>query len=138
MERVPEATQVARAECLEETLKAGIPVFKVDKLRPWLEKRMGVSLTQSNNLVQAYLPPLKLKEHKTLMSEFRGELIGVYHDGTTHNGESFCIVFRACKSGFVFKVCCVRVHWLRGSMSADQISATLITTIASEMQACTP
>ena len=43
-------------------------------------------------------------------------------------------MFRACKKGFKFRVCAVRVRFLRGSMSADQISAELIDTIASHMQ----
>eukprot|EP00966_Prymnesium_polylepis_P215386 4988211-Prymnesium_polylepis.1 len=97
LSRVPKETQAVRGECLEEILKAGIPVAKIDKLRPYLERRMGISLTHSNNLAKKYIPPLKLKEEKTLRAEFKGELIGVYSDGTTHNGESFVIVFRACK-----------------------------------------
>eukprot|EP00966_Prymnesium_polylepis_P229767 5316338-Prymnesium_polylepis.1 len=95
--RIDQETQVARAECLEEFLKAGVEVAKVDKLRAYLERRMGVALTETKNLMSTYLPPLKLKEEKILKSEFKGEFVGCYHDGTTQNGESFCIVFRACK-----------------------------------------
>jgi hypothetical protein len=133
--RVPEQTQLARAEALEEVLKAGIPAAKIDKLRPYLERRMGISLTQSNHLCTTYIPALKIKEEKILRNEFKGELIGVYHDGTTHQGESFAIVFRACLPGFVFRICCVRLRFLRGSMTADQISSELIECIASHMQA---
>eukprot|EP00966_Prymnesium_polylepis_P020702 476409-Prymnesium_polylepis.1 len=103
-------------------------------MRPWLERRMAIDLTQSNHLAGTYIPPLKLKEEKTLREEFQGEFIGCYHDGTTHNGESFAIVFRACKPGSVFRVCVVRVRFLRGSMTAPQISAELIDCIASHMQ----
>ena len=132
--RVPEEAQLARAECLEEVLKAGIPAFKIDKLRPYLERRMSISLSHSSHLTRTYVPALKLKEEKTLRSEFKGAFIGVYHDGTTHQGESFAIVFRACLPGFVFRVCCVRLRFLRGSMTADQISAELIDCIAAHMQ----
>ena len=118
-----------------QTLKAGIEVSKIDKLRPYLERGMGMSLQRSDEMVRTYLPPLKLKEENKLKAEFKGELVGVYHDGTTHNGESFAIVFRACLPGFVFRVCCVRVRFLRGSMTADQISSELIDCIASHMQA---
>ena len=59
MEKTPLETQKDRAECLEETLKAGIPVAKIDKLRPYLERRMGISLTRSDELSATYLPPLK-------------------------------------------------------------------------------
>ena len=134
MDRVPHETQAARAECLEEWLKAGIEVAKMDKLRAYMERRLGISLTQRNHMVTQYLPPLKLKELKTLMSEFKGEMIGVYHDGTTCNGEAFCIVWRAVLPGFIFRICCVKVAFLRGSMTADQISAELIKCIASDMR----
>eukprot|EP00966_Prymnesium_polylepis_P257565 5950216-Prymnesium_polylepis.1 len=132
--KVQKETQVARAECVEEVLKAGIPVYKIDKLRPYLERRMGISLTGSQHLSQEYIPPLKLKEEDRLRSDFKGELIGVYSDGTTHNGESFVIVFRACKKGFHFLICAVRVRFLRGSLTADMISAELIDAIASHMR----
>ena len=59
--RVPMDTQVARAECLEEFLKAGIPIAKINKLRPWLEKRMGVSLCRADEMAATYIPPLKIK-----------------------------------------------------------------------------
>ena len=134
MDRVPKETQAARAECLEEFLTAGIEVVKINKMRGYLERRMGVSLTESRKLMNQYLPPLKLKELKTLKSEFKGELIGVYHDGTTHGGECFTIVFRACLPGFIFRICCARVRFLRGSMNANQISAELIDCIASYSQ----
>ena len=135
LSRVPEETQLARAEALEEVLKAGIPALKIDKLRPYFERRMGISLTGANHLCETYVPALKMKEEKILRNEFKGEFIGVYHDGTTHHGESFAIVFRACLPGFAFRICCVRLRFLRGSMTADQISSELIECIASHMQA---
>ena len=57
-----------------------------------------------NDMCKTYIPPLKLKEEKILRSEFKGEFVGVYHDGTTHQGESFAIVFRACLPGFIFRI----------------------------------
>jgi hypothetical protein len=127
------AVHTDRAECVEEILKAGIPIGKIDKLRPWLERRMCISLTQSNHLSTEFIPPLKLKEENSLRALFKDEFVGVYSDGTTHNGESFVIVFRACKPGFRFVVKAVRVRFLRGSMKADQISAELIDCIATHM-----
>lgn len=135
---VTEDTQVARGEVLEEFLKAGVEPRKLDSLRPFLERSTGVSLTGRSHMMQTYVPPLKLKELKTLKAEFAGELVGVYHDGTTHCGESFAIVYRACKPGFVFRVCCVRVAWLRGSMTADHISSVLMDTIIGQMGVCAP
>ena len=71
--RVPEQTQLARAEALEEVLKAGIPAAKIDKLRPYLERRMGISLTESSHLCRTFIPALKMKEEKILRNEFKGE-----------------------------------------------------------------
>ena len=88
MELTPMEMLKDRAECLEETLKAGIPVYKIDKLRPYLERRMGISLTRSDELSATFIPPLKLKEEKLLRDEFKDEYVGVYSDGTTHCGES--------------------------------------------------
>ena len=94
LEGVPRAAQLLRAETLEEILTAGIEVSKIDKLRSWIERRMGFQLTRSDALMNEYLPPLRIKELNTLRSEFSGDdvFIGMYHDGTTHNGESFAQV----------------------------------------------
>ena len=81
-----------------------------------------------------YIPALKLKEEKALKAEFKNEFVGVYHDGTTHNGESFAIVYRACKPGFQFRISCVRVRFLAGSMTASQISAVLLDCCVAFMQ----
>ena len=91
---MPRAAQLLRAETLEEILTAGIEVSKIDKLRSWIERRMGFQLTRSDALMNEYLPPLRIKELNTLRSEFSGDdvFIGMYHDGTTHNGESFAQV----------------------------------------------
>lgn len=134
LEQVPEETQIKRAECLEEFLKAGVEVLKLDALRPYLERSAGFSLTGQQHMMTTYLPPLKIKEEKQLRAEFKGEFVGVYHDGTTHHGESFAVVYRACKPGFVFRISCVRVDFLRGSMSAAQISSTLLHICCVHMQ----
>ena len=134
MTQVPQNVQVLRAEALEEFLKAGVEVLKLNELRPYLERISGISLTGRQHMVSTFLPPLKVKEETTLRAEYKNEFVGVYHDGTTHNGESFAVVYRACKPGFVFRICCVRLHFLRGSMTADQISTTLLQTCAVHMQ----
>ena len=87
-------------------------------------------------MMRTFVPPLKLKEEKLLKAEFKNELVGCYHDGTTHNGESFAVVYRACKPGFVFRICCVRLRFLRGSMTAPQISSILLDTCLAFMQVC--
>jgi hypothetical protein len=68
--QVPETVQVIRAELLQEMLRAGIEVKKVNKIRGWLERRMSVPLLDADNLVRQYIGPLALLEHKTLLDEF--------------------------------------------------------------------
>ena len=50
MTTVSNETQADRAECVEQFLAAGIPLAKIDKLRPWLQRRMSISLTASSHL----------------------------------------------------------------------------------------
>jgi len=99
-ERVPEPVQVARAEMLQWLMAAGIEVKKVNKLRCWLEGRMGIPLLSDNNLISQYLGPLKALETSTILAEFKDEFVGVYHDGTTYLEEAFCIILRCVNKDF--------------------------------------
>jgi hypothetical protein len=128
---VPEETQLARAECLEEILKAGIEPHKIQKLRPWLERRMHFSLVAGNRLMETYFPPLQLKERRLLTDSFKDAFIGCYHDGTTHEGELLSIVYRAVQPGFKFAIKLVRMPHLEKSLNADHIKALLHSTISS-------
>ena len=85
--------------------------------------------------MREYLPPLQLKEHNTNRDSLKGQFLGVYHDGTTHLGESFAIITRHVTPQIKFKLTAIKVSWLRGSLSADQISAELVNALASEMGA---
>ena len=134
LETVPEDTQLFRAETLEEFVKAGVEVLKLDALRPFLERISGQALVGRQHLMTQYLPPLKLAEEKRVKDEFKNEFVGVYHDGTTHSGESFAVVYRTCKPGFLFRISCVRVHFLRGSMKATEISSVLFKTCGIAME----
>ncbi len=53
--QVPETVQVIRAELLQEMLRAGIEVKKVNKIRGWLERRMSVPLLDADHLVRQYI-----------------------------------------------------------------------------------
>ena len=101
---VPEDTQLARAECLEQIIKTGIEPPKIDKLRPWLESRMQTSLVGKSHFMETYFPPLQLKERRLLTDSFKDAFIGCYHDGTSHEGELLSIVHRAVQPGFKFAI----------------------------------
>ena len=101
---VPEDTQLARAECLEQIIKTGIEPPKIDNLRPWLESRMQTSLVGKSHFMETYFPPLQLKERRLLTDSFKDAFIGCYHDGTSHEGELLSIVHRAVQPGFKFAI----------------------------------
>ena len=129
---VPEDTQLARAECLEQIIKAGIEPQKINKLRPWLESRMQIYLVgKSHPMLETYFPPLQLKERRPLTDSFKDTFIGCYHDGTTHEGELLSIVYRAVQPGFKFVIKLVRMPHLEKSLNADHIKAILHSTMQS-------
>ena len=61
LQQVSEETQIARAEFLEEHLKAGVEPYKLDTaLRPYFERTCGLHLVSRQHLVTTYMPPLKI------------------------------------------------------------------------------
>ena len=70
-----------------------------------------------------------IKRHKEVEDVFKDEDIGLYHDGTTHCGESFAVVGRTVKENFDIIERALKVHWFRGSMCNTEITASLINTL---------
>jgi hypothetical protein len=70
---VPEKVQVIRAEFLQQLFHVGIEITKVNKLCPWLERHMGVSLLDDDKLVKQYLGPLQLLKNNTLLEEVKDQ-----------------------------------------------------------------
>ena len=90
---------------------------------------MSVPLLDRNHLVPQYIGPLALLEHNTLLDEFKDEFIGVYHDGTTYMGETFCIIFRCVQADFTFVLRVVKLEFLAASMNNKQMSSVLMDSI---------
>ena len=128
-ETISETTQIFR-ELLEEWMDAGIEVNKISNMREFTERKVNDTLSNAKELMRKYFKPLELemKEHELLKSAMMDQFLGVYHDGTTHNGESFCICVRFVTEDFKVHEC-IRVSFLRGSMSAEQITAELVETL---------
>jgi hypothetical protein len=95
---------------------------------------MSVPLLDCNHLVPQYIGPVALLEHNTLLDEFKDEFIGVYHDGTTYMGETFCIIFRCVKTDFTFVLRAVKLEFLVASMNNKQISSVLMDSICHHMR----
>lgn len=107
-----------------------MPANKLNRLRPWLEQRIGHTLTRSDHLVSTYISPVALKKLQKTQREVKGQLIGVAVDGTTHNGESFCIIVRwLCNETAKVKRRAISIKWYRASMINTEISAAIISDI---------
>ena len=89
---------VFRYRTTEACLAGGVPLAKVDKLRPLLQ-RAQFALTASTNL-GTYIPKIEKAELKLLCSEMHEQLIGISFDGTTRLGEAINTTARWCTSGF--------------------------------------
>ena len=84
---------------MEEFLKAGIPIRKIDRLRPLLEKN-GYRLTSSANLGQ-YIALIFKQEVAKIKKELsvpgEGEMtrdVSVIFDGSTRQGEAIAVIVR--------------------------------------------
>ena len=83
---------------MEEFLKAGIPIGKVDRLRPLLEKN-GYRLTHSAHLGQ-YVSLIfkqeveRIKKELSLPGEDMTRDVSVIFDGSTRQGEAIAIILR--------------------------------------------
>lgn len=132
---VAKETQLFRADTLEAFLRAGVEVNKINLLRHFLERRCGHRLIHTCHLMNQYLGPLQLKELATVRGEIQDQLFSIYHDETTHNGESFAQISRTCTMDLDIQLRCYNVKWLRNSLKAHEIAAVVISGIAKEARA---
>jgi hypothetical protein len=101
--RLEAGTHEFRVEILDAAVNAGIPIAKLDALRPVLQKRAKLTLTSESQMRQ--LVPVLV----TMRSKVTGEWIavpgnfGVTFDGTTRGGEMFAITCRRI-NGETFEV----------------------------------
>lgn len=89
---------VFRYRTVEALLAAGIPLEKLDILRPLLQ-RSGYSLTDTSNM-KMFIPKIEEKESKRLSAELAGNFISIAFDGTTRLGEAICVTGRWCSASF--------------------------------------
>lgn len=105
---LPMNEQAFCAEVVEDFLKAGIPIYKIDTLRPLLEKH-GSRLTHSSHL-RDYIPHILKKEIDQVKKEIASPSnnsepsdgtcaqktrdLSVIFDGSTRQGEAIVIIVR--------------------------------------------
>ena len=91
--------RVFRFEVVETLLLAGIPISKIDYLRPLFEK-YGHSLTASTHM-KDIIPSVLTKEQEKLKAELQEvKEVSVIFDGTARLGEALAIVVRYIKQDF--------------------------------------
>ena len=96
---LPLIERAYRQEVVEEFLKAGIPIHKIDALRPLLEKN-GYRLNGSSNLGQ-YISLIfkqgteRVKQELSSPGSADGTRdVSVIFDGSTRQGEAIAIIVR--------------------------------------------
>ena len=112
---------VRRANVVETFLKAGIPLSKVDYLRPLLESGYG-RLTYSTHMAQL-IPFLHCKEEDELKKEISGApYVAVIFDGTSRLGEALAVVLRYVDADLKIHQRFVRFHVLAKSLAGLELS----------------
>ena len=85
-------TRVYRVCVVEQFLKSGIPISKIDDLRSLLEEGT-YRLTHSSHLAE-YIPVIHEEEKKRIKREIGCQEVSAIFDGRTRLGEALAIVVR--------------------------------------------
>ena len=122
--------RVYRAKVVEQFLKAGIPLRKIDSLRELLEEN-ALRLTHSSHLSD-YIAPLHLKEKQSIREQISGRDVSLIFDGTSRLGEALAIVIRFCV-GWSIKQKLVQLSMLAKSLSGDEIAREILTVLSTQL-----
>ena len=128
---LPEDIMLYRYELVETLLKAGIPLLKVDSLRPFLEK-YGHRLTSRNHLTE-FIPMIRQKEIDFVKSEIAtNSAFSVIFDGNTRLGEALAIIVRFIDKDCNIQQRLLKLEILAKNMNADELAQRLIQCLAVE------
>ena len=105
----------------ESSLRAGIPLSKIDDLRPFLEKH-GHRLTASGHLSEL-IPSILEKEKRDLQSV---EEVSIIFDGTTRLGEALAVVIRFVQENFKPTQRLLRLQVVAKALKAEELAQRLI------------
>ena len=128
---LPEDMRLYRYELVEALLKAGIPLSKVDSLRPFLEK-YGHRLTTRSHLAE-FIPTIHQKEIDFVKSEIAANsAFSVIFDGSTRLGEALAIVVRFIDKDWNIQQRLLKLEVLAKSMNGEELAQRLIQCLAVE------
>ena len=124
------AERAYRLEVIEEFLKAGIPISKIDKLRPLLEKN-GHRVTGSTHLGQ-YVSIIFKQEIERIKQELAlpGQVgmtrdLSVIFYGSTRQGEAIAIIVRFLDDNWSIIQRLVRIDVCSKSVTANELAQVL-------------
>ena len=130
-ESLPVQQRIYRLEVTEHFLRAGIPLHKVDDLRPILEDRYR--LTSSSHL-REFIPLILEEERKQVAKEIKGRPISLVFDGTTRLGEAIAIVVRFVDDSMNIQQRLVRLRTVAKSVNAPDLVQVINQCVATQYQ----
>ena len=119
-----------RVKVVEQFLRAGIALAKVDSLCGLLEEG-ALKLTHSTHLAD-YVPVIQGEEKKRIRSEIDSQDVSIIFDGTTRLGEALAVVLRFF-SGWKIQQRLVRISLLAKSMTGEEAARELLTVLSTEL-----
>ena len=120
-----------RYELVKALLKAGIPLLKVDSLRPFLEK-YGHHLTSRNHLAE-FISMIRQKEIDFVKSGIAANsAFSVIFDGSTRLREALAIIVRFIDKDWNIQQRLLKLEILAKSMNAEELAQRLIQCLAVE------
>ena len=126
---LPAEIRLFRFEIVECVISGGIPLSKVDILRPLLEK-YGHRLTHSANLREIISAVLE-KEREKLLSELESvKEASVTFDGTARMGEARAIMVRFVQEDFIPTQRLIRLEELAKALKGDELAQRLMSCLA--------
>ena len=128
---LPAEMQLFRFEVVESFLSSGIPLAKVDALRPMLEKR-GHRLTSRTDMSEL-IPAVLEKEKNKLKDELQDvKQVSVIFDGTARLGKALAIIIRYVQDNFKPTQRLVHLEILAKAMKGEELAQRLMSCLAVE------
>ena len=129
---LPPEVVAYRLNCLETLMKAGIPVAKLDILRPLLQSQ-GERLTGSQHISEL-IPVLHAREIAHVKTAIAGKHISIIFDGTTKVCEAMVIIVRSVDDDFTISQHLARLMLAAKSLTGEQVAHALVHTLATKYQ----
>ena len=123
---LPDITKIFRYDLLKAFMKAGIPLAKMNVVRPTLEKYGKLTLTHSSHMSEM-IPVVQKEMLDKVKKSIVNKYLCVVFDGTTKIDEVYNVVFRTCTLDFEPQVRCVKLEKYKQSLNAEELAHSAFT-----------